>query len=43
VECDLGSASVAADPTLVFDLGTSGGSDIAKNKDAMIAKAFASS
>jgi hypothetical protein len=31
-----------ADPALVFDLGRSPGSDVAKNKDAMIAEALAS-
>jgi hypothetical protein len=31
-----------ADPALVFDLGKSRGSDIARNKDAAIAEAFAS-
>lgn len=40
---DLGSAQAKADPTLVFDLGSSDGCDIAKDKDAMIAKAFAAS
>lgn len=40
---DLGSGAMKADPTLVFDLGASGGSDIAKQKDAMIAEAFAAS
>jgi len=29
-------------PVAVFDLGASGGSDVARNKDAMIAEAFAS-
>ncbi len=38
---DLGSAQATADPVVVFDLGSSGGSDIAKDKDAMIAEAFA--
>ena len=40
---DLGSAHRKADPALVFDLGSSGGSDgsdVAKDKDAMIAEAF---
>ncbi len=37
---DLGSARAKAAPVLVFDLGSSGGSDIAKDKDAMIAEAF---
>jgi hypothetical protein len=40
---DLGGPSAAADPTLVFDLGRSSASDIAKNKRAMIAEAFAGS
>ena len=39
---DLGSAQTKADPVLVFDLGSSGGSEIAKDKDAMIAEAFVS-
>ena len=39
---DLGSAQTKAAPVLVFDLGSSGGSDIAKDKDAMIAEAFVS-
>ena len=38
---DLGSASIQADPALVFDLGRSSGSDIARNKDQMIAEAMA--
>ncbi|MFV1959447.1 MAG: hypothetical protein ACC662_08560 [Planctomycetota bacterium] len=37
---DLEEAPPAADPSAVFDLGTSGGSDIARNKDAMVAEAF---
>ncbi len=36
---DLGGPQPKADPSLVFDLGRSGGSDIARNKDAMIAEA----
>ena len=40
---DLGGQTPAPDPSLVFDLGSSGKSDIAKNKDAMIAEAFGSS
>jgi hypothetical protein len=39
---DLGSAQTKADPVRVFDLGSSGGSDIARDKGAMIAAAFAS-
>jgi len=38
---DLGGSPAKADPSLVFDLGRSAGSDIAKDKDAMIAQAFA--
>lgn len=40
VERDLGGAPMKADPALVFDLGKSGGSDIAEHKDQMIAEAF---
>ena len=39
---DLGRTGPAANPSVVFDLGASGGSDIAGNKDAMLAEAFAS-
>ena len=39
---DLGSTSAEADPSLVFNLGNSGGSDIAKDKHAMIAQAIVS-
>jgi plasmid stability protein len=38
---DLGGEPVRADPALVFDLGSSGGSDIARHKHAMIAQAMA--
>jgi len=37
---DLGQRSRPSDPSLVFDLGGSGGSDVAAEKDAMLAKAF---
>ena len=37
---DLGGAPSKANPAAVFDLGSSGGSNIAKNKHAMIAEAF---
>lgn len=37
---DLGGLQPAANPTAVFDLGASGGSDIANHKDAMLAEAF---
>ena len=39
---DLCGARAAANPALVFDLGASGGSNIAANKDDMLAEAFAS-
>jgi hypothetical protein len=38
---DLGGDAARADPSVVFDLGRSTGSDIAKDKDEMIARAFA--
>ena len=38
---DLGNPPAKADPALVFDLGVSRRSDIARDKDAMIAEAFA--
>ena len=38
---DLGDSQAKADPVLVFDLGSSGGSDIAKEKSAMIGEALA--
>jgi len=37
-----GKSQAAADPSAVFDLGASGGSDIARNKDAMLSDAIAS-
>lgn len=40
---DLGRPQAAANTAVVFDLGASGGSDVAGNKDAMLAEAFASS
>jgi hypothetical protein len=39
---DLGGAPPVANPAVVFDLGASGGCDVAANKDAMLAEAFAS-
>jgi hypothetical protein len=36
---DLGEAPESADPSLVFNLGDSGGSDIAREKDRMVAEA----
>jgi hypothetical protein len=38
---DLGSSSMKLNPKCVFNLGGSGGSNIAKNKDAMIGEAAA--
>jgi hypothetical protein len=40
---DLGGPQRGANPSVVFDLGASGGSDVAGNKAAMLAEAFASS
>jgi hypothetical protein len=37
---DLTSPQPKGDVTSVFDLGNSGGSDIARNKDSMLAEAF---
>jgi hypothetical protein len=37
---DLAGPQPKADVTSVFDLGNSGGSNIARNKDSMIAEAF---
>jgi len=37
---DLGSAPSAANIGVLFDLGASDGSDIAKDKDTMLAEAF---
>jgi hypothetical protein len=39
---DLGSAQRAGNPAAVFDLGSSGGSDVAKDKSRMIAEALVS-
>lgn len=40
LEEDLGHATPSADVTAVFDLGDSGGSDIANLKDEMLGQAF---
>ena len=37
---DLGELTPGADPTTVFNLGSSGGSDISKEKDAMLGQAL---
>jgi hypothetical protein len=39
---DLKSPERSADPSAVFDLGDSGGSDVARDKDTMIGEAVAS-
>lgn len=38
---DLGEGSRVTDPSAVFNLGSSAGSDVAKDKDAMLGEAFA--
>ena len=43
VERDLASPQAKADVSFVFDLGSSGGPDIARNKQRMIAEAYAAS
>ena len=40
VESDLGAERPAADPAGVFDLGDSGGSDVARHEDAMLGEAL---
>lgn len=40
VAADLGGRRPPSDPEVVFDLGCSGGSDIAGEKDAMLGDAF---
>lgn len=37
---DLGNLTPLADPGTVFNLGSSGGSDVAREKDAMVGQAF---
>jgi hypothetical protein len=39
---DIGGQRPKADPSVIFDLFSSGGSDIAKNKDEMIGEAVSS-
>lgn len=39
LERDLHGPRIVADPSVVFDLGDSGGSDVARSKDAMIGEA----
>jgi len=38
---DLGSSQPAVGPVAAFDLGASRGSDVARDKNAMVAEAFA--
>ena len=38
---DLGESRAPVDPSVVFDLGRSGGSDVARDEDAMIGAAVA--
>lgn len=38
---DLGEAPRKVDPAVVFDLGNSGGSDVARAKDALVGQAVA--
>lgn len=41
VDRDLSESHCRTDPSLVFDLGTSGGADIASDKDRMLGEAMA--
>ena len=43
VDRDLGEPARKADPSVLFNLGDSGGSDIAHDKDAMLGEAVAGS
>lgn len=40
VAADLGRRVPRGDPSAVFDLGASGGSDVAREKDQMVGEAF---
>jgi hypothetical protein len=40
VKRDLAHPEPKTDPASIFDLGSSGGSDIAREKDSMVAEAF---
>jgi len=37
---DLSDLTTTTDPSTIFDLGSSGGSDVAKDKDRMVGEAF---
>lgn len=39
---DLGAVATPTDPSVIFDLGSSSSSDIARHKDAMLGEAFGS-
>jgi hypothetical protein len=41
VASDLGQPRPKRDPSVVFDLGTSGGADVSRHKDAMLGEAIA--
>jgi len=41
VDADLAKPGRRADPSVVFDLGDSGGSDVARDKDRYVAEALA--
>ena len=41
VSADLQGTQRSVDPGVVFDLGCSGGADVARDKDRMLAEAFA--
>lgn len=41
VDRDLTGPCASADPSVIFDLGRSGGSDVARNRKAMLGEAFA--
>ena len=41
VAADLEGEEPPVDPSVVFNLGSSGGSDVARDKDAMLREAFA--
>ena len=40
LEADLGRDPRAVDPSVVFDLGRSGGGDVGRDKQAMLGEAF---
>lgn len=40
VACDVNRSEASADVSCLFDLGSSGDSDVARQKDTMVAEAF---